>query len=58
MKHEKINWNPATQVWFCTNCGRTSERSTETDACSELEQHDCQIPWVEVPAELFDAPGE
>lgn len=49
MKHEKMSWNPATQEWFCTHCGRTSDQASETDASSELEQYDCQIPWVELP---------
>jgi hypothetical protein len=44
MKHLVIRWNPATQEWFCINCGRTSDKISEEDARVELDQHDCQVP--------------
>lgn len=58
MKHEKISWNPATQEWFCTKCGRTSDHSSQNDAYFEIEQFECHIPWVEMPKAFSDSPGE
>ena len=58
MKHEQISWNPATQEWFCLKCGRTSDHVGEQDAHTELDLYDCDIPWVEMPEALFDAPAK
>jgi hypothetical protein len=49
MKHVSIRWNPATQEWFCTKCGRTSDHISVADAHAELDQYDCEIPTVEMP---------
>ncbi len=49
MKHRNISWNPATQEWFCTKCGRTSDRLAEQDARAELELYECAVPSVENP---------
>ena len=43
-KHEQIRWNPTNQEWYCASCGRTSDHLAKGDACSELEQYDCQMP--------------
>lgn len=58
MKHKQISWNPATQEWFCTKCGRTSDHISEKDARFELEQYECHIPSVEMPRAMQDLPGE
>ncbi|HEX3351484.1 MAG: hypothetical protein ACRD3H_18460 [Terriglobales bacterium] len=58
MKHENIRWNPATQEWYCTKCGRTSDHTNELDAHSELEQFECSIPWVDIAEVLSDSPQE
>ncbi len=58
MRHEHIIWNPATQEWFCTKCGLTSDHASETDAHFELEQHQCLVPWVEMPKAVSNPPGE
>jgi hypothetical protein len=58
IKHEKISWNPATQEWFCTKCGRTSDHTSENDAYFEIEQFECHIPWVEIPKGISNSPGE
>jgi hypothetical protein len=55
MKHPKLVWNLNTRQWFCTTCGRTSDDVTEQDARVELDQFDCQLPYVEV---LEVLPGE
>jgi hypothetical protein len=65
MKHRNISWNPATQEWFCTKCGRTSDRLTEQGARVELELYECTVPWVEnlrltpnaEPADGIEEPG-
>jgi len=57
MKHKNIRWNPATQEWFCLACGRTSDHANEQDARIELEQYECNVPWVEVPRAFLDNPG-
>jgi len=57
MKHPSIRWNPATQEWFCLVCGRTSDHANELDAHVELEQYECNVPWVEIPMPSFDNPG-
>ena len=49
MKHVTILWNPATQEWFCTKCGRTSDHIRVQDAHAELDQYDCEVPAVEMP---------
>ena len=56
MKHNNIRWNPLTQDWFCLACGRTSDHVAEADARTELEQYDCNVPWVEVPEATPDHP--
>lgn len=48
MKHETLRWNDATQEWFCTRCGHTSNRVSECDAQLELDQHECRLPSVDV----------
>jgi hypothetical protein len=55
MKHSKIVWNFNIKQWFCTICGRTSDHGAEQDARFELNQFDCQLPYVETPEVL---PGE
>ncbi|MBZ5652170.1 MAG: hypothetical protein LAO18_16995 [Acidobacteriia bacterium] len=55
-KHELISWNPATQEWFCTKCGRTSDHTHEKDARVELEQHECYMPWAEMPKAVSNTP--
>ena len=49
MKHENLIWNPRTQEWFCTKCGRTSDHPSEHDAHVELDQYECQVPSVDAP---------
>ncbi len=56
MKHQHINWNPATQEWFCIKCGRTSDHTREKDARFELEQYECHIPWTEMPKAISNTP--
>ena len=51
MEHEKLKWNPVTGEWFCTRCGRTSERVTQQQAQVELDQWECRVP------EVSKAPG-
>jgi len=58
MRHETIRWNPATEEWFCPKCGRTSGRVREQDAHSELDQYQCDFPWVEMPKAFSDPIGE
>ena len=58
MKHEHIRWNPSTQEWFCTKCGRTSDHIGEHDAHVELDLYECHIPWVEMPQAVFEKPSE
>ena len=55
MKHPKLAWNFNIRQWFCTTCGRTSDHVSEPDARGELDQYDCQLPYVEAPEPL---PGE
>lgn len=57
MRHENIVWNPATQEWFCTKCGQTSDQVSEEDARFELEQRQCHVPWVEMPQTASNPPG-
>jgi hypothetical protein len=47
MKHENLIWNPGTQEWFCTKCGRTSDHTSVHDAHIELDQYECQVPSAE-----------
>jgi hypothetical protein len=54
MKHVTILWNPATEEWFCTKCGRTSDHISEQDARVELEQLDCEVPAVEMPKDKLE----
>ncbi len=44
MRHENTVWNPGTQNWFCTKCGRTSDQVSVEEAQIELQQHECNIP--------------
>jgi hypothetical protein len=44
VEHKTIRWNPYTQEWFCTVCGRTSDHTSEEDARHELELYECQLP--------------
>ncbi len=55
MKHLKIVWNYNVKQWFCITCGRTSDHLIENDALEELEQLECQIPYVEWSG---NAPGD
>jgi hypothetical protein len=55
MKHAKLVWNLNIRQWFCTTCGRTSDLVPEDDARDEVDQFDCQLPFVETPEAL---PGE
>jgi hypothetical protein len=55
MKHAKLIWNLNTKEWFCKTCGRTSDQANADDARAQLDQHECQVPYVEA-TEL--APGE
>jgi hypothetical protein len=55
MKHAKLIWNLNTKEWFCKTCGRTSDQASADDARVQLDQHECQIPYVEAPGL---APGE
>jgi hypothetical protein len=57
MKHTKIRWNPATQEWFCQQCGRTSDHASEADAHTELEQYECSVPWVDISNTFLENPG-
>ena len=52
--HVNPEWNPATEEWFCTKCGRTSNKISGHDAREELEQYECHVPSVEAPSA---APG-
>lgn len=56
MKHQHINWNPATQEWLCIKCGRTSDHTREKDARFELEQYECHIPLIEMPKAVSNTP--
>jgi hypothetical protein len=56
-KHNNIRWNPATQEWFCVSCGVTSDHDHERDARVELEQYECNMPWVEMPVPSHDNQG-
>jgi hypothetical protein len=58
MRHERLVWNPSTQEWFCTKCGRTSGHASEQDARSELEKRLCHVPSVETPRAARNPPGE
>jgi hypothetical protein len=49
MRHPKIVWNFNIRQWFCTTCGQTSDHAVEQDARGELDQFDCQLPYVESP---------
>jgi hypothetical protein len=55
MKHPKLVWNLNTRQWFCTTCGQTSDHVAEQDARAEMDQLDCQLPYVETPQAM---PGE
>jgi len=55
MKHAKLIWNLNTKEWFCKACGRTSDQANADDAQVQLDQHECQVPYVEAPGL---APGE
>jgi len=55
-KHEVVIWNPATQEWFCTKCGRTSDHTLESDARVELEQYECYVPWAEMLKSVSNTP--
>jgi hypothetical protein len=57
MRHETIVWNPATQEWFCIKCGQTSDQASEKDAHLELEQRQCNVPWIEMPDISSNSPG-
>ena len=55
MKHPKVIRNFNIKQWFCTTCGRTSDHVNLDDARLELDQYECQVPYVEAPE---TAPGE
>ena len=46
MKHENLRWNPGTDEWFCTNCGRGSDQVSVHDAQVELDKYECMVPSV------------
>jgi hypothetical protein len=46
MKHLDVGWNPATREWYCTRCGRTSDRTSVQDAHIALDQYDCQLTSI------------
>jgi|SRR5690349_3991539 len=48
MEHKNIVWNPGTKQWFCTTCGRTTEGASLEEARSELDQHKCLVPSLDV----------
>jgi len=48
MKHENVVWNPGTENWFCTRCGRTSDQVSAQNAQTELEQHECNVPSSDI----------
>ena len=54
MKHENIIWNPGTENWFSTKCGRTSDRLAIQEAETELDQYDCNLPVSDISG---SAPG-
>jgi len=58
MKHETIRWNPATNEWYCSKCGRASDHASDQEAGIELEQYDCDIAWVEMPKDFLDRSGD
>jgi hypothetical protein len=39
------------------SCGRTSDHAYELDAQVELEQYECNMPWVEMPPPLTTTPA-
>jgi hypothetical protein len=43
MKHAELRWNPATQEWYCPQCGPTSDHLQKRDAEIELEQFECKL---------------
>ena len=45
--HPKIVWNFNTKQSFCTTSGRTSDQVNMDDARADLDQFDCQLPYVE-----------
>jgi hypothetical protein len=47
MKHPKNVWNFNTKQKFCTTSGRTSDQVNMDDARADLDQFDCQLPYVE-----------
>jgi len=49
MKHVNVRWNPVTQQWFCTKCGRTSDQANVDAAFEELDPYECHVPSVEAP---------
>jgi len=53
-KHPKVIWNSAINQWFCTKCGQVSDRVSEQDGHLELDQYECQIPYVETSAIASD----
>jgi len=44
--HEFLRWNNEVNQWFCIQCGRTSDHHELRDAKVEIEQHDCEMPYV------------
>ena len=54
MNHPKVIWNSAIRQWFCTRCGRVSDHVSEQDGHVELNQYECQIPYVECSAIASD----
>lgn len=52
--HEYLRWNSEVQHWFCIACGRTSDHQSLTDAKIEIEQFDCELPFVESMGAFHD----
>jgi hypothetical protein len=44
MSKHQIEWNAASQEWFCINCLRASDSINKADAEVELNAFDCIQP--------------
>jgi len=41
----------------CLACGRTSDHTKEPRCARELEQYECNVPWVEMPSASMTIPA-
>jgi len=48
--HASLSWNPATQEWYCRDCGRTSDHQSIEYARAEMEHFPCALPAYVPPA--------